>query len=105
MLVSIGGGALIALLLAVSILAIWPVVADAPWEDSAPAPVVDRTDEIRCEGALGLRQAATTAIGSLQPAEPFSGSGIASFGGIDRVQLKALQDQLAQAEREISRYC
>ena len=38
-----------ALIIAVvaSVFAIWPVVANAPWEDDAPV-VEDRTDEIRC---------------------------------------------------------
>ena len=40
-----------------AVFAIWPVVADAPWEDDPPAIVqpVDRTGEIRCQGALDMR--------------------------------------------------
>ena len=39
-----------------SVFAIWPAVADAPWEDDAPAVVVeDGRDVMRCESALELR--------------------------------------------------
>ncbi len=41
-----------------AVFAIWPAVADAPWEDSEqPAPVVvDPTTEIRCQAGLDLRE-------------------------------------------------
>ena len=46
-----------------SVFAIWPVVADAPWEDDTTlVPTVDRIAELRCQGALGLRQEATRSL-------------------------------------------
>ncbi len=42
-----------------SVFAIWPAVADAPWEDDAPPPVVqpvNRSQEMRCQAALDLRE-------------------------------------------------
>ena len=48
----------LALAVTASVFAIWPVVADAPWEDEVVAiPTVDRIREIRCQGALDLREA------------------------------------------------
>ena len=71
-------------------LAIWPAVADAPWEQEASAPVVeDRTDEIRCEGALSYREAVIAA--GRRPQGTFSSSDFRS--------------ELSKAEREITRYC
>ena len=83
-------------------LAIWPAVADAPWEQEASAPVIeDGTDEIRCEGALNLRLAVIESgiirisSGSLNnPGDV--GGGILTQSEYNR--------QLAQAEREIDRY-
>ena len=49
---------LIALTLAVAltalVLATWPVVADAPWEDEVA--VVESNDVLRCQAALSLRE-------------------------------------------------
>ena len=49
--------AIVGLTLAViaSIFAIWPVVADAPWEDAVPEVEESRGDELRCEAALSLK--------------------------------------------------
>ena len=65
-----------------SVFAIWPVVADVPWEDE-PVVVqpVDRIAEIRCEGALRLRETWV---------ERGAGPGASVYQG---------------AEREIARYC
>ena len=68
-----------------SVFAIWPVVADAPWEKNAVVqPVIDRTAEIRCEGALSYRDSLIAA----------------SAGEIWRYE-----SQLDEADREISRFC
>ena len=70
-----------------SVFAIWPAVADAPWEDEAPVVVEDRTDSIRCEAALGLRSSLVLAGRPL---------------ALGRGDYDA---QLRNAEREIDRYC
>ena len=71
---------------------LWAVVADAPWEDDVSVPIVaDNTDEIRCEGALRLREAVVEASQSAP-------RGIIAFS-------RDAEDQLAKAEREIDRYC
>ena len=83
-------------------LAIWPAVADAPWEQEASAPEVeDRTDEIRCEGALDLRLAVIEA-GIIRTTGGFNNPGDVG-GGI--LTSSEYNRQLAQAEREIDRYC
>ena len=76
-----------------SVFAIWPVVADAPWEDEAPTPVVvsEDTDAIRCEGALSLRGIAVEALGSRSDV---------FFAGYQNIEA-----ELAKAEREIRTYC
>ena len=71
-----------------SVFAIWPVVADAPWEDK-PA-VVDRTAEIRCESALDLRAAIIL-------------KGEFAFG--NETGLLDYDAQLAAVQREVTRYC
>ena len=73
-----------------SVFAIWPAVADAPWEDEVPTPVVvsDDTDAIRCEAALGLRSSLVLA------GRPLGG-----------FFLRDYEADLANAEREIQRYC
>ena len=75
--------------LVVAVLAIWPVVADAPWEDTTAPVVVDRTDEIRCEAALRLREAVI----------------VASSGQRGYLTLSdEARHQMAEAQREISRH-
>ena len=73
-----------------SVFAIWPVVADAPWEDDVPTPVAveDGTDSIRCEAALGLRSSLVLA-----------GRPLGEFF------LRDYEADLANAESEINRYC
>ena len=100
--------ALVPLTLAVAVtaavFALWPVVADAPWEDEiAPAVAEDRTDEIRCEGALSLRQAVIEAGITQRSSGSRTGGGPAIGGGI--LTQEEYDRQLEQAEREISRYC
>ena len=70
-----------------SVFAIWPAVADAPWEDEAPGATepVDRTRELRCEGALRLREQTMAQAGEWSDTR--------------------LRGYLADAEREIDRYC
>ena len=77
------------MLLVVSVLAIWPVVTDAPWEDSAPVPVIDRTREIRCEGAFRLRASAAEGVGNATAAR----------------QVQFLLGEMDKAQQEIARYC
>lgn len=51
-----------------SVLAVWPIVADAPWEEEVAAPTparqqeptADSTDRLRCQSALDLRNNAIT---------------------------------------------
>ena len=71
-----------------AVFAIWPALGDAPWEDEVPTPVVlsDDTDAIRCEGALGFRNSTVQ-------------TGKVGLGG------DTYDEQLANAEREIERYC
>ena len=50
-----------AIAITAAVFAIWPVVTDAPWEDEIVVPtpvVVDRTDDIRCQAAVDLRERA-----------------------------------------------
>ena len=70
-----------------AVFAILPVVGDAPWEDDAPvaAQPVDRTQEIRCEGALSFRDTALIAVSELNT--------------------RTMKDQLDKAQREVDRYC
>ena len=79
--------------------AIWPVVADAPWEDDAPAVVDDgTTDTIRCQGSLSFRDSIIEAGAlriSLQRDMPDPNpDGVPNY-----------EAQLAKAEREINLYC
>ena len=99
-----------AVAIAASVVAVWASVADAPWEDDAPA-VIEETNDILCEGALSLRA-------SVIAAGEFSGPSVPS-GPIPRVPsiddvaslpgnpggLRDYDEQLAKAEREIERYC
>lgn len=88
-------GLILSITLAVtaSVFAIWPVVADAPWEDDVNVPVVvESVDQIRCEGALRLRESATEGLGNASGRFAFRSIGI-------------LKDQLNQAQNEINRYC
>ncbi len=74
-----------------SVFAIWPVVADAPWEDDVP--VADSGDTLRCQGALDYRAAVV--------ANPPMRSNLAG-PYTDQVALQSLLDQ---AQREIVAYC
>ena len=79
-----------------SVFAIWPVVADAPWENDAPpvaAPVADDNRDLRCQGALDFR----AAIVASPPTRV--------RGGVAITDQVALQRLLDDAEREITRYC
>ena len=76
-----------------SVMATWASVADAPWEQEASAPVVeDTTDEIRCEGALDLREAVIDA-------------GTRGSNSSGRLSRNEFDKQMDKAEREIARYC
>jgi hypothetical protein len=75
-----------------AIFAIWPVVADAPWEDgsSAEAEDSDSTNEVRCEAALSLKEAIIR-------------QGEYSFNNQDG--LRDYDGEMFLAERDIRRYC
>ena len=80
----------LAIAVTASVFAVWPVVTDAPWEDDVSVPVVDRTQEIRCEAALDLRET------------------IVRQGRYNRGNQSGLldyEDVLRDAEREIDRFC
>ena len=74
-----------------AVFAIWPVVSDAPWEDTD-------TTAIRCEGALDFRELIVDAgeyrAGLLPIGVAQNPDGIEDYDA-----------QLAKAEREISQYC
>ena len=81
-----------------SVFAIWPAVADAPWEDE---PVVVEST-VRCEGALDFR------VSIISAGEYSRGGGLRI--GSDGVPgnpsgLRDYDTQLAKAENEIRRYC
>lgn len=90
---------LIALLLAVaiaaSVFAIWPVVADAPWLDSAG----NNHDEVLCQGALDYR----VAILANPPThvEPRTLRG----GGVAITDQDFLRQLLSGAQNLVDRYC
>lgn len=76
-----------------AVFAIWPVVADAPWEDSSPPAITQPTgskDAIRCQGALSFRDTVIAA---------------GRFGGNNPGGLRDYAAQLSKAEREIATYC
>ena len=85
--------------------AVWVSVADAPWEEQAPVVVdeVDRTGEIRCEGALRLREVIIEAGPYVAPSRTFREGVAVSEGNPSGVP--NYSDQLAQADREIQLYC
>ncbi len=87
-----------------SVFAIWPVVADAPWESEVA--VAESTDTLRCQGALDYR----VAVVANPPTRGHSGPGTLSLGSpplpvVAVTDQAALQRLLDQAEREIARYC
>ena|SRR3990172_6121131 len=81
-----------------AVFAIWPVVVEAPWEDTQ-RPGQEQgadTDAIRCEGALRLREAVIDAgIRGIHLTNP----------GTGRLTQSEYDRQLAKAERGIARYC
>ena len=94
--------------LVAAVFAMWPVVADAPWEQRPQAVQQEESDtntDRRCDAALQLRDTATEAIGQLPVKQPVTRGGFTLAGGVDKAQLKAIEEQLTQAEREIARYC
>ena len=94
--------AALAIAIVAAVFAIWPVVTDAPWEESAPAVVDDGTDDVRCEGALSLR-ASVIEAGRENPGGGFGrgfGEEPSNPGG-----LRDYEEQLAKAENEINSYC
>ena len=78
-----------------SVFAIWPVVADAPWEDDTPVVVDTDIDALRCESALGLR------ADILADGREAYGDGVRDPEGWHVVY----ERQLSQAESEIQHNC
>ena len=123
-----------------SVFAIWPVVADAPWENNpTPIPTVNQAALLRCQGAIDLRQEASARVqGELDKQAEDRGEELLSIieftitleeirlgrpltaaerrdlvlAGMEgapaligeREHVLA-EEQIAQAEREIDRYC
>ena len=92
--------AVVALALAIvaSVFAIWPAVADAPWEDDAAPEIENLSDEVRCQGALDYR----TAVLANPPTRAVGGFDVSPVAVTDQDALASL---LRDAEREIARYC
>ena len=100
---------LIALTLAVAltalVLATWPVVADAPWEQEAA--VVENNDALLCQGALDYRVAVFASPPTRISVFRVSGSilsGTSDYGPVVTDQT-FLEELLDGAQREISAYC
>ena len=74
-----------------SVFAIWPAVGDAPWEDEV-AVAVEETTDVRCEGALDLREAVIDA-------------GIMGSNSSGRLTGTEFRNRMRQAEGEIDDYC
>lgn len=83
-----------------SVFAIWPVVADAPWEDGTTKPKIEQFDsepasiDPRCETAISINAQATVALAQVQ--------------GISIDAYNARNDlgrAIDAAERNIERYC
>ena len=100
---------LIALTLAVAltalVLATWPVVADAPWENEVAA--VENNDALRCQGALDYRAAVaanppTRAGGGRQGNAVLGTSSIPPVAVTDQDLLARL---LTSAQSQIDRFC
>ncbi len=79
-----------------AVFAIWPVVADAPWEHSSEIVVSDSSHEpvnsLRCEAALELRMTALTDGGASSRFRSYRNA----------VQPLGLFEK---AEQEIGRFC
>ena len=76
-----------------SVFAIWPVVADAPWEDEVPTPVVqDQGEVLLCEAAIRLRDEMRVEDGKVR----FSSG---------RMLQREINTLLGEAKADIDRYC
>lgn len=90
MLQSILVSAIVVVAIVASIFAIWPVVADAPWEDSPSASVPAGKDnrDLRCESALELRNSLLT-----------------EAPGRDRSRFSQFDRDLRDAKSGVVRFC
>ena len=77
--------AALTLAIVASVFAIWPVVADAPWEDGT-----SRTDELRCEAALSWKADLQLIQAGVDPR-------------LERY--RSLEEQIGVAERDIRILC
>ncbi len=90
-----------------SVFAIWPVVADAPWEEEAVIVVETEAPDPRCEAALIMKAEARVARAAL----PQGGGsfGINNFNESSSVSYarprRELEEVIEQADRDIHRYC
>lgn len=83
----------LAIAVTAAVLAIWPVVADAPWEDEAPTPVVvDQGEVLLCEAAIRLRDQMRVEDGK-------------SRSSPDRMLQREINALLSEANADIDRYC
>ena len=83
------------------VFAVWPAVADAPWEDDTPVAVVVEGSgvEARCEEAVSNRRSLVEA--SLAPPDtPFDISVPGSGGGATNYE-----ELIEQADVEIEAFC
>ena len=79
--------------MAAVVFAIWPVVADAPWE-SDETPALQQIDH-RCDTAIAVVAQARVALAQNGPSR-----------SVDTYLAEQdLQDEIERAEREINRYC
>ena len=108
--------AVVALALAIvaSVFAIWPVVADAPWEDERVVEIVrdvpGDTDDPRCIAAETILskyaelQGQIRALRPLEPPEPLQPlEPLRSLGALRPEEI--LEELVEQAERDMERYC
>ena len=84
-------------------LAIWPAVADAPWEQETHVDEVEETTDVRCEGALDFRNTVIEAGKYRSGSFNFNTGATANNGNPGG--LRDYEAQLQKAEREIARYC
>ena len=84
-----------------SVFAIWPAVADAPWEDEKATLRVDQGETVLCDIAILLRDNLQGWVDLLEGGIEFTVP-MNSQGSIRPAEAR---DLLNAAEREIDRYC
>ena len=86
-----------------SVFAIWPAVADAPWEEEEAAVVESEAPDPRCEAARIMKAEARVAHAALPQNRGFRtlGDTFISYAR-PRQELEAL---IEEADRDVRRYC